>query len=140
MFGISCAPELFQKVMESIVAGLEGVVVYLDDIMVTGRSQIEHDTRLKQLLNRLREHEILLNEEKCVFNVARIEFLGHELSSEGIRPTESRIAAIASFREPVNVSELRSFLGLITYVGRFIPSLADKTEVLRCLLRFGKKN
>lgn len=139
MFGISCAPELFQKVMESIVAGLDGVVVYLDDVMVTGRSQQEHDDRLKALLSRLQQYGILLNEEKCVFNVPQIEFVGHELSSSGIRPTESRIAAIKRFREPKNASELRSFLGLITYVGRFIPSLADKTEPLRNLLRTGEK-
>lgn len=139
MFGISCAPELFQKVMESIVAGLDGVVVYLDDIMVTGRTQQEHDERLAQVMARLRQFDILLNEDKCVFNATRLEFLGHELSSEGVRPTESKIAAIGSFREPNNVSELRSFLGLVTYVGRFIPKLADKTEPLRNLLRTGER-
>lgn len=139
MFGISCAPELFQKVMESVVAGLEGVVVYLDDIMVWGRNPEEHDRRLKALLCRLQDYGILLNKEKCVFDVPQLEFLGHELSSSGIRPTQSRIAAIKSFRVPGNVSELRSFLGLITYVGRFLPSLADKTEPLRSLLRVGEK-
>lgn len=61
------------------------------------------------------------------------------MSDKGIRPTESRLSAIKSFREPVNVSELRSFLGLVTYVGRFIPTLADKTDPLRNLLRTGEK-
>lgn len=139
MFGISCAPELFQKVMESVVAGLDGVVVYLDDIMVWGRNSEEHNRRLNALLARLQDYGILLNEEKCVFGVCQLEFLGHEMSSSGIRPTESRVAAIKSFRLPRNISELRSFLGLITYVGRFIPSLADKTEPLRNLLRIGEK-
>ncbi|XP_055635391.1 uncharacterized protein K02A2.6-like [Toxorhynchites rutilus septentrionalis] len=137
MFGISCAPEIFQKVMESIVAGLDGVIVYLDDIMVVGRSQEEHDRRLKNLLERFEQYNILLNQKKCIFNVTRLEFLGHELSENGIRPTESKIEAIKSFREPRNVPELRSFLGLITYIGRFIPHLADKTEALRDLLRTG---
>lgn len=139
MFGICSAPELFQKVMESIVAGLEGVVIYLDDVLVTGRNQTEHDIRLKALLSCVQHHGILLNEKKCVYNVSQIEFVGHVLSSSGIRPTESRIAAIERFREPRNISELRSFLGLVTYVGRFIPSLADKTEPLRKLLRTGEK-
>lgn len=74
MFGISCAPELFQKVMESIVAGLDGIVVYLDDLMVTGRTQHEHDKRLSELMTRLRQYDILLNEEKCIFNVTQLEF------------------------------------------------------------------
>lgn len=139
MFGISCAPELFQKVMESVIAGLEGVVVYLDDLMVSGRTQEEHDFRLARLMERIQEYGILLNEEKCVFNVSSIEFVGHALSSEGIRPMENKISAIASFRTPTNLSELRSFLGLVTYVGRFIPLLADKTEVLRNMLRIGEK-
>lgn len=139
MFGISCAPELFQKVMESIIAGLKGVVVYLDDLLVTGSTQEEHDERLEKLLLRLASYGILLNKEKCIFNATCLEFLGYELSDEGIKPKESRVAAIQSFREPQNVSELRSFLGLVTYVGRFIPSLADKTESLRTLLRSGEK-
>lgn len=63
MFGISCAPELFQKAMESIVAGLDGVVVYLDDILVTGRTQNEHDARLTQLMTRLQHYGILEREE-----------------------------------------------------------------------------
>lgn len=84
MFGISCAPELFQKVMESVVAGLDGVVVYLDDIMVWGRNSEEHNRRLNALLARLQDYGILLNEEKCVFGVCQLEFLGHEMSSSGI--------------------------------------------------------
>lgn len=135
MFGICCAPELFQKVMESILAGLEGVIIYLDDIVVYGRSKEEHDRRLSAVLQRLAEYEVLLNKKKCVFDVESLEFLGHELSVKGVRPTESRVAAIQNFREPQNVSELRSFLGLICYVGRFMPDLASRTASLRQLLR-----
>lgn len=138
MFGISCAPEIFQKVMESILAGLDGVIVYLDDVLVYGKSQPEHDLRLELVQNRLKDFEILLNELKCVRNVSQLEFLGHKLSKDGIRPTESKISAIKCFREPQNVAELRSFLGLITYIGRFIPQLADKTDPLRKLLRTGE--
>lgn len=135
MFGISAAPELFQKIMEALVAGLDGVIVYLDDVVVFGTTQDEHDKRLTALLERLEEHDVLLNKEKCLFNVETLEFLGHELSTKGVRPTESRIEAIQKFREPQNTAELRSFLGLVGYMGRFIPNLAGKTEPLRQLLR-----
>lgn len=138
MFGVSCAPELYQKVMETIVVGLEGVLVYLDDVVVVGSTQAEHDKRLSDLLQRFKEYNLLLNWDKCQFNVETLEFLGHELSVEGVRPVKSRVAAIGDFREPANTAELRSFLGLITYVGRFIPDLATKTDPLRALLRSGR--
>ncbi|XP_055527961.1 uncharacterized protein K02A2.6-like [Wyeomyia smithii] len=137
MFGVSCAPELFQKVMETIIAGLEGVIVYLDDVVVSGRTQTEHDNRLKALLDRLESYNVLLNRDKCQFNVSSLDFLGHNLSVNGVRPVESRVSAVAKFREPANAAELRSFLGLVTYVGRFIPHLAAKTDPLRQLLRKG---
>lgn len=137
MFGVSCAPELFQKVMESILADLDGIIIYLDDIVVHGKTQTEYDEKLAAVLSRLSEFGVLLNEQKCVYDVESLEILGHQLSVHGIRPTESRVAAIRSFREPHNVSELRSFLGLVCYVGRFVPHLATKTDSLRQLLRSG---
>lgn len=137
MFGVSCAPELFQKTMEVVTAGLEGVIVYLDDAVVFGATKEEHDRRLAALLKRFSDYDILLNEQKCIYGVESLEFLGHQLSTTGVRPTESRLAAIEKFREPRNVSELRSFLGLICYVGKFVPNLAAETEPLRHLLRSG---
>lgn len=135
MFGVSCAPELFQKVMESIVAGLDGVIVYLDDVIVHGTTVEEHDRRLAAVLERFSGYDILLNEKKCVYGAECLEFLGHQLSIQGVKPTESRISAIQNFREPQNLSELRSFLGLVCYVGRFVPNLASLTDPLRKLLR-----
>lgn len=81
MFGISCAPEAFLKVMDTLVAGLEGVIVYLDDAMVWGSTQEHHDFRLKCLLERFKEYNVLLNEDKCLYNVDELEFLGHYLSA-----------------------------------------------------------
>lgn len=135
MFGVSCVPEIFQKTMETILAGLEGIIIYLDDIVVFGATEAEHDKRLRDLLKRLEQYGVLLNNQKCVFGASEIQFLGHLLSAKGVKPTENRIAAIKCFREPRNVTELRSFLGLVTYVGRFVANLAGKTDVLRQLLR-----
>ena len=137
MFGISCAPGIFQKTMEAVLAGLSGIVIYIDDIIVFGATKQEHDKRLEDVKKRLKEYGVLLNEAKCVYAVEELEFLGHTLCTQGIRPTENRMAAVKNFREPGNISELKSFLGLITYVSRFIPNLAEKTEPLRQLLRSG---
>lgn len=137
MFGVNCAPEIFQKTMETVLAGLEGVIVYLDDVVVFGSTREEHDRRVETLFDRMREYGILLNDRKCIFGAEEIEFLGHVLNEQGVRPTESRIAAVKHFREPKTIAELRSFLGLITYVGRFIPNHASRTEPLRRLLQAG---
>ncbi|XP_055540746.1 uncharacterized protein K02A2.6-like [Wyeomyia smithii] len=121
MFGISCAPEIFQKTMETILAGLEGIIVYLDDVVVYGSTKEEHDKRLQGLQNRLKEYGVLLNHQKFVYGVPELEFLGHVLNENGVKTTEDRLASIKGFREPRNAPELRSFLGLVTYIGRSFP-------------------
>ncbi|XP_053692162.1 uncharacterized protein LOC128740626 [Sabethes cyaneus] len=94
MFGVSCAPESFQKVMESIIAGLDGMIIYLGDVVVYDKTQKEHDDRLNAVLQRVDEYGVLLNDKKCVYNVRSSQFRGHILSVEGVRPTESRTDAI----------------------------------------------
>lgn len=135
MFGINCAPEIFQKTMEKILAGCIGCLIYIDDILIFGIDQKSHDERLKIILGRLKEFNVLLNKDKCVIGKTDIEFLGHRLSSNGIKPTHDKIIAIQQFRAPATAEETRSFLGLVNFVGKFIPNLADTTEPLRRLTR-----
>jgi hypothetical protein len=82
---------------------------------------------------------VLLNQDKCLIKVKELEFLGHHLSAEGIFPSIDKIVAIQTFRQPSTVEELRSFLGLVTFVGRFIPNLANITDPLRLLLKNSSK-
>ncbi|XP_065088042.1 uncharacterized protein K02A2.6-like [Ochlerotatus camptorhynchus] len=138
MFGVSCAPEMFQKALEQILAGCENTVNYIDDIIIFGQTEEEHDRALQQVLSTLREKEVLLNHRKCVFKATEIEFLGHVISEEGIRPTASKIESLTRFRAPKTAEEVRSFLGLVTYVGRFLPDLATVTAPLRELTQSGK--
>lgn len=135
MFGMSCAPEIFQKVMEQVLAGCDRCINYIDDILVFGENDELHDNALKEVLARLTERGMLLNEKKCQFRERKIQFLGHIISEEGVRPSDEKIISIKQFREPTNVDELRSFLGLVTYVGRFIPNLGTVTAPLRTLLK-----
>lgn len=134
MFGVSCAPEMFQKVMEQALAGCENVVNYIDDIVVFGANEIEHDEALQQVLAALKKFNILLNQDKCIFKAREIEFLGHFISSKGIRPSSNKVEALCGFREPKTSEEVRSFLGLVTYVGKFLPNLAIVTAPLRQLI------
>lgn len=139
MFGISCAPEIFQKIMEQILSVLEGCANFSDDIIVFGSTKEEHDIRLKAVLDRLEDFNVTLNKNKCVFGCEEIKFLGHHLSSNGIRPLHDKVLSVKQFREPNTGEEVRSFLGLVNYVGRFIPNLATISEPLRSLTKNNTK-
>lgn len=138
MFGISCAPEIFQKTIEQILKDCDGFFVYIDDILIYAENEEQHDKRLKSIKNKLSEYNVVLNENKCKIKIPEIEFLGHRISKNGVKPTLSKIDAVQRFREPKSVEEVRSFLGLINYVSRFIPDVATKTYPLRQVIKNNK--
>ena len=133
-FGITSAPEHFQKRMSAILAGLEGVLVLIDDVLIWGKDEKEHNDRLTVALNRVSEAGVTLNGEKCKYGKTSIEFLGHLQSSEGIQADPTKISAIIQMQPPKNVSELRRFLGMTNQLGKFSPNLAEITQPLRELL------
>lgn len=135
MFGISCAPEIFQKVLERMLLGCDGVLNFIDDILVYGKDLEEHDRRLEKVMQVLKENNVVLRDDKCLYRVNKVNFLGHELSAEGVKPLQKYVSTIQNFRSPVNVGEIQSFLGLVNYVGKWIPDLATITEPLKELLR-----
>lgn len=135
MFGIKCAPEIFQRIMEQILAGCEGCLNYMDDIIIYGETRKQLKNRVTRVLQRLREYNVALNEDKCIYEVEELEFLGHKLSANGITPTLDKVKAIKNFRQPSSMEEMRSFLGLVNFVGKFIPDLATTTEPLRLLTK-----
>lgn len=134
-FGICNAPELFQKIMEQILADLHGVVNYLDDLIIFGSDLTEHDKNLNAVLKRLEEYGVLLNEKKCNFRKSELIFMGHVISKDGIRPTESSIDTLNKFRLPATKEELESFIGFVQYHGRFIKDLAALMDPLRELAK-----
>ncbi|KAJ8356497.1 hypothetical protein SKAU_G00192910 [Synaphobranchus kaupii] len=134
-FGLSSAPSCFQKIMSLILAGIQGVSIYLDDVVVHAPSTTLHDARLEQVFQRFRQHNVTLNVEKCVFGAEEVEFLGFRLSRAGITPIMSHTEAILSLPDPRSPSQLSSFLGMATYYLRFLPHCSDATAPLRQLLR-----
>lgn len=113
MFGISCAPEMFQKVLERMLLGCEGAANFIDNIIVYGQDEPAHDKRLHKVLEVLRKNDVLLNERKCIYKTTKVEFLGHELSEEGIKPLGKYIKVIQTSRCPTTIEEIQSFLGLV---------------------------
>lgn len=134
-FGISSAPELFQYVIQQVLADCDGAKNIADDIIVFGNNMDEHDKRLKKVLLKLQECGLTLNASKCEFRLPELQFMGHVLSKQGIRPTQERVEAILETRKPQNVKEVRSLLGLVNFCARFIPDLATVAEPLRKLIR-----
>ena len=133
-FGITSAPEYFQCWMSEILDGLSGVVCMVDDILVHGRIQEEHDEHLNKVLHRLQEAGLTLNMEKCQFSQSRVTFLGQVIDSIGIRPDPNKLSAIQKVPAPQNVGEVRRFLGMANQLSKFSPNLADQTKPLRELL------
>ncbi|CAL8069840.1 unnamed protein product [Orchesella dallaii] len=134
-FGITSAPEHFQKRMMDILEGLPGVVLHVDDMLIWGRTVKEHDARLRAVLRRLKDAGITLNKEKCVFGVPLIKFLGHIIDENGVRPDPEKVEAIEKFPAPSTVTEVKRFLGMTNYLGRFIPHLSEWSKPLYALTK-----
>ena len=133
-FGISSAPELFQKRMNEILAGCTGTLCLIDDVLVFGATQEEHDLRLDGVLARIQAAGVTLNDEKCVFSTTTVKFLGHIVDKFGIRADPEKTMAINKMAQPTNVTELRRFMGMINQLGKFSPNLASITQPLRELM------
>ena len=133
-FGITSAPEHFQKRMSLILDGIEGVLCLMDDILIHGRTQEEHDVRLHQTLKKMQAAGLTLNKDKCVFSKTSVKFLGQVIDSDGIRPDPDKIKAILDVQEPHNVSDIRRFVGMVNQLSKFSPRISDKMRPLCELL------
>ncbi len=136
MFGIASAPEKYQQIVKDILKGCPGVANIADDIIIhdEGKGVSHHDDNVRNVLQKLRECGMTLN-EKCVFRLPRLTFFGHTLGSDGISPSEEKIEAINNARQPKDAAEVRSFLGLVQYCSKFIPDCSQVQEPLRKVSR-----
>ena len=138
-FGISPAPEIFQIKLQAAISGLPGVFPIADDILIVGEgatdgaAEEDHDRKLRQFLDRCREKCIKLNKEKFRLRLSDVSYMGHLLTKEGLRPDPQKIAAITKMPPPQDVAGVRRLLGLVNYLARFVPNLADLCEPIRQL-------
>ena len=130
---------MFQKTMDTILQGIDGVMCYVDDILVTGGTEKEHLERLGEVLRRLQAHGVRMKLSKCSFLKSSVEYLGHRVNAEGLRATPEKMRAIDQAPQPKNVQQLRSFLGLLNYYRKFLPNLATIIRPLNDLLQKGRK-
>ena len=138
-FGISSAPGIFQRTIETLLKDLPGVVAYIDDLLVTGSNKEQHLQNLDRVMTRLESAGVTLKRSKCVFLTPSVEYLGHVIDKEGLHPSQEKVRAIQEAPEPTNVSELKSFLGLINYYSKFMSNLACILSPLYRLLHKDSK-
>nr|VZI19336.1 unnamed protein product [Spirometra erinaceieuropaei] len=134
-FGVKTAPALFQQTMNAMLSGIPGTAGYLDDIIILGRSPVELQDRVCAVLERVQEYGFRLRADKCQFFLDSIKYLRFIFDVTGRHPDPEDIRAIQRMPAPKNVSQLRSFLGLISYYSAFLPTLHDVRAPLNRLLQ-----
>ena len=138
-FGLCNAPSTFQRLMEMVLAGLHWSIclVYIDDIIIYGRTCEEHLERLEEVFKRLRQAGLKMKPSKCFLLQKRVRYLGHILSEDGVETDPDKISCIKSWPIPSKVEELRQFLGIATYYRRFVPEFAHIAAPLHRLTNKG---
>ena len=136
-FGLVNAPATFQRFMELVLAGLARDVchVYLDDVLVFGKTLEEHNHHLGQVFERIRQAGLRLKPKKCRIAQTSVEYLGHVVSADGVQTDPKKLSAVEQFPTPTEVKSLRSFLGLASYYRRFVPGFSSVAGPLYALTK-----
>lgn len=136
-FGLANAPAVFQRMMNHVLgpARFNKATVYIDDLLIFGRTPTECLERLEEVLVLLQNANLKLNLPKCSFLQHKINYLGLEISSAGIRPGEEKIQSVVDFPRPENVHGARQFLGLVSYFRKFIQGFAQLAHPITKLLK-----
>ncbi|XP_055329924.1 uncharacterized protein K02A2.6-like [Paramacrobiotus metropolitanus] len=134
-FGVASAPSIFQQKMEIVLQGCSGYAVFLDDIIVKGKNETEHNRNLDGVLERLDANGFTVKMSKCQFNVESVEYLGFIIDKDGRHIASSKTEAIIKMPAPQNIGQIRSFLGMMNHYARFIPNLSDRCGIFYDLLK-----
>ena len=134
-YGLCNAGATYQRTMDLNLSGLMGmrILAYLDDIIIFSRSYDEHLQQLRELLKCMRKHNISLNLSKCRFAMSQVDFLGYNISKDGVKPQKRLSEAIRNFQRPASKKDLKRFLGMASYYREFIEMFADTASPLHKL-------
>ncbi|BHF61467.1 hypothetical protein SprV_0100444100 [Sparganum proliferum] len=133
-FGLRNAAQTFQRFIDHVLRGLPFVYAYIDDLLVASRNEEEHKEHLALVFDRLDKFGVVINPSKCVLGVPSLEFLGHQVDSEGLRPLPSKVDAVRNFPPPTSKRQLQRFLGMVSFYRRFLPNCADRMLPLTNML------
>lgn len=138
-YGLRNSPSTFQRYLNHVLTGLNGVkcLVYLDDIIIYGRSLQDHNNRLAEVFEALRENNLKLQTNKCQFLRKEISYLGHVVSEQGVATNPSKVSAIVEMPRPKNAKELKSFIAMVNFFRNFISGFSAIVDPMNNLLRKG---
>ena len=123
-FGLKNAGQDFQRLMDQILGDIPHTFVYLDDILIASATKEEHLQDLERVFKILSQNGLVVNRKKCILGKPNIEFLGHEVDSQGIRPLKEKVEAILAVKPPTSIKELQRFHGMVNYYRRFVKAAA----------------
>ena len=133
-FGIKSAPEIYQKVMDTVIAGIPNTFVIMDDVIQAAETIEELYELSKMFLDRCQENNLTLNRSKCEFGLSELNYVGHVLTSEGVRADPEKVSSVQKMPAPKSKEDVKTFLGTVTYLSKFIPNLSQESAPLRKLL------
>ena len=117
--------EIFQKRLHQALEGLEGVRCVADNVLIWDCTDEKHDERVRLFLQRCCEIGIALNKDKCCFVLQEIPFIGHVVSSQGLKPDPAKIEAIVKMKPPTDKAGVERLRGTVNYLSKFVPKLSD---------------
>ena len=127
--------DVFQRKLDAIFFNVPGVTGIADDMIIYGRNDQEHDEHLVNFLDVCRKNTLTLNPDKMQFRLPQVSFFGHQWSARGLSPDLKKIEAVKQMELPQDLETMRSFLGLVNYLNRYIPHLAELSDLLRQICR-----
>jgi len=139
-FGLCNAAQTFQRFINWVLQDFSFCFTYLDDILIVSKSEEDHLKHLELVFQKFQEHGLIINTDKCVFAKSNLNFLGHLISPDGIKPSSDKVELIQNFQRPDTVKGLRRFLGMVNFYRRFIPNAAQHQLLLDNFLCGNKKD
>lgn len=139
-FGLRNAAQTFQRYIDSVLRGLDFTFAYIDDILIASKDEQQHEKHLRIVFERLRKGNLSINADKCRLARSELEFLGHHITPEGLKPTEKKVEAIRDFEKPTIAKDLKRFLGMINFYRPFLPHATKNQSVLQKLIVGNRKN
>lgn len=134
-YGLNTSTEIFQRNMKDKLAGISNVQVNVDDILIHAPTMDLHDQTLNKVLDCIRESGLKLNKSKCKFRTSHVVYNGQLFTAEGMRPDPSKVEAIEQLQPPKNVKEVRTIVGMVNYLARYVPNVSNIMQPIQELVK-----